>query len=319
VTARAATLADVLSGARLLDENPARRQALESGDRPALEAALRAHPDDQAVAAALAAQRHREGETADALRRLEALGSPGRMTPSVRGLYAQLLAEAGRVAEADELLTRTIEQRLPRYQSAQRALLAAVEQEQRAPVERARAGVLPDEIRERLRNQPEAEQQRIFTEWLTAQLRASPTLAALRATRDAHADVVSLALSAGMIKLRRANSLDGAARTTVLAEAERLFLAIRDEADGSTDFRLGLGQVYHRLGRAAQGDREMAAVLREGGPQEKLSVANVYRELGNRDRARDRRGRVQPLHRARSRRPGDAALAPGRPRRSPQR
>jgi hypothetical protein len=122
-----------------------------------------------------------------------------------------------------------------------------------------------------------------------------------------------------MIKLRRANSLDGAARTTVLAEAERLFLAIRDEADGSTDFRLGLGQVYHRLGRAAQGDREMAAVLREGGPQEKLSVANVYRELGNRDRARDRRGRVQPLHRARSRRPGDAALAPGRPRRSPQR
>ena len=51
-------------------------------------------------------------------------------------------------------------------------------------------------------------------------------------------------------KLRRANESSGEARAELLAAAERLFLSIREEAEGVPAYHLGLGQVYHRLGRA---------------------------------------------------------------------
>lgn len=277
---------DRLTRAGELAATPARRQALETGQRPALEAWAQAHPDDQEVVAALATQRRREGANAEALQTITAIGAPGRMTPGVRLAYADLLADTGRVADADEILSRTLETRLPRFQAAQRAWAEAIERVEQALVNTARSGGLPTDVQERMRDKAEAEQRQIFGEWMREMMRNAPELNEPRSAMERVSDVVPTALTLGMIKLRRANEFDGDERRRALGEAERLFLAIRDQAEGTPAFRLGLGQVYHRLGRAAEGDRELNALLSEGDAQQKLSVASVYRDLGVTERAR---------------------------------
>lgn len=275
-----------LTAAQELAATQARVQALDTGDRAALEAWAQAHPDDQDVIAALALQRRREGASDESLRKLSAIGAPGRMTPAVRLAYAQLLSDMGRVADADAVLSRTIETRLPRYQAAQRAWGEAIERAERELVERARNGALPSDVEANMRGKSDDEQRQIFRDWMRERLRESSALNEPRAAMERVADVVPTALTLGMIKLRRANEFDGEERRRALGEAERLFLAIRDQAEGTPEFRIGLGQVYHRLGRAAEGDRELNALLSGGDAQQKLSVASVYRDLGATERAR---------------------------------
>lgn len=58
-----------------------------------------------------------------------------------------------------------------------------------------------------------------------------------------------MVIAAGSVKLRRAQAMSGAAQTALLQDTERLFLAIRGEAEGQPEFRLALGETYARLGK----------------------------------------------------------------------
>jgi hypothetical protein len=99
--------------------------------------------------------------------------------------------------------------------------------------------------------------------------------------------VVPASLTLGTVKLRRAADAEGETRRDHLDAAERAFLAIREEAEGTPEYHLGFGQVLYRLGRPAEGDKELSAILDRRQPELTLQVADAYRELGITARARE--------------------------------
>lgn len=269
-----------------------RTTALESGEAPQLQELHDRQPDDQEVTAALADAKRATGEVEEAIALLSAYGAPGRMSSYAQRSLASCYADDGRLAEADALLTRLVETRLPAFQEAQRAYDTAAESRVEALVARARSGAALD-LNQRLDNVlDESRTQEIFDAWLREQLEADQSLAAVREAYGAQASVVPTVLALGTLKLRRAHESSGEERQALLAEAERLFLAIRQEAEGVPAYHLSLGQVYHRLGRVDEGEAELRGLLASGDDAMALEVAGVYRELGLVERGREVATRV---------------------------
>ncbi|MFK8001692.1 MAG: hypothetical protein AB8H86_19010 [Polyangiales bacterium] len=270
-----------------------RLEALESGDEAQLRAALLEFPKDQEIVRTLADTRRATGELEEALSLLESLGGPGYMMDETLQLYAASLTDTGRLEEAGEILSQYLVVRMPSFQSAQRAYDTATN----ALVERLRTqasiGRLPMDLEARLTGaRGDDEQQEIFGQWLSERVESDPELAALRTEYERTSGVVPAALQLGTVKLRLANSVSGDEREARLAEAERAFLAIREQAEGVPSFHLGLGQVYHRLGKSDEGEQEFAGVLALANPDLDIAVSSVYRELGLMSRAREVAERV---------------------------
>jgi hypothetical protein len=254
---------------------------IEAGDEKKLAAALARTPGDQEVAGAIAQIRRRHGDLKGALATLGALGPPGRMTAAAQQLLADCHVDAGDLAKAETILSGLVAERLPAFQIAQRELMSAVESTQQRLIAQAKAGNVDEAEMRRIGSAPESEQGAMFREWLNKQLDADPKLSALRSEYVRRVQVVPAALSLGLIELRRANAAASAEdRKALYAAAEKVFLSIRNEAEGNPGFHLALGQVYHRLGRAPDGDKELEHLLDRKDPQLTLGVAHVYRDLG---------------------------------------
>jgi hypothetical protein len=244
-----------------------------------------ARPWDQYVQLQLARGEASAGKLDAAAARLGRFGSPGMLTRDARVLLAQLTAAQGKLESADAMLTSVLAGRLAKYAAASAARAAAFKQAQARIGQRLQTGDVPFELRQRLQTASEAEREDLIRTWIDEQMKDDPALSAARAKYLAVADVVSVALVSGSIKLRRAQALSGPARDAALRDAERVLLAIRGEAEGRPEFRLALGETYARLGKTAESDAELGAVLKDGTPELQLSVARIYRHLGNIARA----------------------------------
>lgn len=278
--ARITELRDALSA---WDGDAERRAVLDAGTLEALQT-LQAPADDQQVVAALADAERANGDVSAARARLEAIGPPGRMSTRAQLALASCYLAEERIADADDLLSRSVAARLPAFAEASRAYDVATAGRLDGLLER---GERDPGLTRRLARATEAQQQQIVAEWLREQLDRDPEVARLRDRMTALSSVVPTALMLGTIKLRRAHGLTGDAREVLLGQAERLFLAIRNEAEGVPELHLSLGQVYHRLGRAEEGERELGALLQSGDPEVSLRVGHAYRELGLTQRARE--------------------------------
>ncbi|MCA9548728.1 MAG: hypothetical protein KC933_01760 [Myxococcales bacterium] len=265
-----------------------RAQLLEKGAPSALAAFLARHPKDQDVATALAAQHREQGRAKQAQAVLEGLGAPGWLVPRAQQLLASLHLDQGDPAGAAAILDPILESRLPRFAAARAAYQAGMRRIQQQAIDQLERGQAPADLEARLRAAKSEEAQgEIFQEWLSARVDADPGLKALQASYLALGDVVPVAITLGMAKLQLANEARGEARTKLLQEAERVFLSIRSEAAGVVSYDLALGQVYHRLGRAEEGDQVLQGVLQRGDPELALAVAHVYRDLGRIAQARE--------------------------------
>lgn len=284
----ASELAADLERIRAWSADGERTAALESRDREALLAARgRSHILDHDLEAALAESLLAEGDLDGARETVLALGAPGWMTPAAEQLAARLAAAAGDLESADRILGAHLRFALPGFQRAARDYNAAAERVQSGLIAVAEGGGGPPELQAVLRGSDEAAARDAFRSWLSGEMDKSEELAALRAALDPYADVVGASLELGMIKLRRAEEARGQARAAILAEAEGVFLAISETAAGLPAYHLGLGKVYHRLGKPAEGDAELQALIGRGDPELTLAVATAYRELGLESRARD--------------------------------
>ncbi|XXF75060.1 hypothetical protein P2318_18485 [Myxococcaceae bacterium GXIMD 01537] len=261
-------------------QNDADEKLIASGDEALLTKALDAQPQDQELAVAVAQHQRERGEAKQALATLARVGSQGRMTAPTRLLFAACERDLGMLAEADQHLTLFVQERLRAFQDAQRDYDSAAEGLQNQLVARARSGNLPEEILRKLKGASSKEQPEIFRTWLIAQLNQDPELEKKRAEYMRHEPVVPAALTLGIVKLQRAAGQTGEARNALLREAEAVFLSIRKEASDNPRFHLGLGQVYHRLGRTAEGDQEFQSLLARKDSGITLDVAHAYRELG---------------------------------------
>lgn len=267
-------------------EDAERVALLAQPELEALTAAVAASPGDQELAVALADLKLATGDAEGALAVLTALGPPGRMVLAAQAALASSYAEAGREAEADALLERVLTSRLPAFESAQRVYGERADALSERLIARAQQGNLPRDIMTKLDRAPEAKQGEIFREWLDAEVDKDAELSRLRDEYVALTGVVGLAIQSGTIKLRRANAVEGPARQELLDGAERAFLAIGREGSGIPSYHLGLGQVYYRLGKEEEGERELQNLLDDDPPEVQLAVAHTYRELGLMARAR---------------------------------
>ncbi|MDH5491374.1 MAG: hypothetical protein OEY14_05420, partial [Myxococcales bacterium] len=283
------TLADTLLTrleAQALLAGP-REAALASEQAEALLAFAQAHPLDQDASAALAERALAAGEGDQALERLEALGPPGRMNSAALRSYASALAQTGREAEAASLLRTLSANRLNAFQAAYAAYEARANQLEAELESRIRDNTLPPSLVARLAPLDDDQQAAGLQEWFVEELRADAELSGLREAYQKEAPVVGIALQLGMLELRRAGAARGAEKEALLLEAERALLAIQAQAQGMPSFHLGLGQVYHRLGRAEEAERELRGVLESGDEALQMQTAAIYRELGLLDRARE--------------------------------
>ncbi len=263
-----------------------RIEAEAEGVTPAQLAAMQAErPWDQVVAALLASEELHSGKPEAAEARLRRFGAPGRLTRNAQLALAQIAAARDQLDVADQLVTQLLSSRLPRFLAASTALEATGRTVQARLEQR-----LEHDVPEALRLAHEAAtdddaRQKLVDAWFAAQLDADPELAVRRATHRAYADVVPVAITGGTIKLRRAQGLTGGERDAMLADAERTFLAIRTQAAGQPEFHLGLGEIYARLGKLAESDAELGALLTRNDAGLTLEVIHVYRNIGSVARA----------------------------------
>ena len=305
LASRGRAVMERMTAAQAVLEDPERKQLLGSAGSPdspasddatgarkpadteALAVYLERSPHDQEIAIALAEARASAGDIPGALSVLTGFGGPGWLIPEGQQLLATLYMEAGMLAEADEVLGRIVGFRLPRMQRARLAYTSKARSVEDGLIAQARTGRLPSDLEQRLVGLGEAEQQKIFGEWLGEKLESHPELTRLRDAYTTHSSVVPLSLTLGTVKLRRANSAAGDERQALLDEAEQAFLAIRQDAEGVPSYHLGLAQVYHRLGRTEDGEAEFRHVLGLEQPELTLQVVNAYRDLGLPTRAKE--------------------------------
>jgi hypothetical protein len=249
-------------------------------------------PWDQYAALQLARNEAGAGGLDAAAARLARLGAPGMTIRDARFLLAQITAGQGKLEAADAMFESLLGGRVQRFAAASAALRDTAKRVQ-ARVEAAlRAGNVPLDLQRRYEAAGESERGELISHWFDEQMKNDATLTAARASYVALTDVVPQALAAGSVKLRRAQAMAGAARSAMLEDAERTFLAIRSEAEGQPEFRLGLGEIYARLGKTTESDAEFAAVLARNDPKLSLHVASVYRDIGSIARAKQVAGQV---------------------------
>jgi hypothetical protein len=253
---------------------------LEEGDEKQIAAALAEQPDNQELAASVAGELRAQGNVSAAIATLVAVGV-GRMTANNTQLLGILYRDAGKLGEADALLTPFVDERMSAYQAAQRAYGTAITAAKERLVSQVQAGNVPPEIEARLNAASGDEAvNAILVEYMQNEIAGDPNLSRLQAEYLRHEAVVPASMTLGMVKLGRASEASGKERDALLADAERAFLAIRAAAEGQPSYHLGLGEIYHRLGKVEDGDRELDALLGQGSPELASEVANVYRSLG---------------------------------------
>lgn len=242
-------------------------------------------PWDQYVVVELARNDMSAGQLDAAAARLAKLGAPGATVRAARFASAQLAAAQGKLDVADATLSSLLASRLARFAAASAAL-----QDIATAVQKRLEGQLdrdpPLDLQRKYDAASESQRSEVIAGWFDEQMRNDSTLSAARARYAAFGDVVPTALTAGSVKLRRAQELSGPARNAMLQDAERTFLAIRLEAQGQPEFRLALGEIYARLGKTKESDAEFTAVLDKHDPKLTLHVAHVYREIGSVARAK---------------------------------
>lgn len=266
------------------------RKALEAEklEGAALKAHLQKYPWDQYAVLQLAGEEASEGKLDAAAARLEAVGAPGLLVREARLLLGRIKSAEGKLEEADALLSSLIGARLLRYTAAEAQLRTAEQAAALGFQARLRRGDVPDDLRQKYEAlTDEAAQGDLISNAISEAVRQDPQVISARDAYLTFADVVPASLAVGTVKLRRAQAMpEGEGRNAMLLEAERAFLAIRSAAEGQPEFRIGLGEIYARLGKTAESEAELAAVLAQDDPQVSLKVAELYRTIGNNERAK---------------------------------
>jgi|GEM_PF-5023290 len=259
---------------------------LEGEKTPAeLLAMQKKRPWDQHVAIRLALHDLDEGKPAAAEARLQAFGKPSLLVRDGRMVLARIAMQQGKLDVADELVSSMLGGRLQQFVGASAAFEQAALDLQKSIEDRLKTGTLPQDVLSKLETASEAKQRELVDEWISATMRNDANLTERREKMIALGDVVSASIFAGTIKVQRAQAMTGPARDAMLAAAEKTFLAVRTAAEGQPEYHLGLGEIYARLGKVAESDKEFQSVLDRKEDALTIAVANIYRNIGNPERA----------------------------------
>ncbi|MFZ5440146.1 MAG: hypothetical protein ACOZQL_09070 [Myxococcota bacterium] len=288
VTKRAPLVAELrgrLEAARALEKDPARTALLESRDVKRLRQAIATQPDEE-LRAALGFTLLGQGDVAAAWQVVQNAGTTALLSRDLLELRAMLEFERDHSTAAMELLTAVVDRNLPRLRTARAAFDDAINASRSRLIARAERNDLPRALLQALEHESKEKARERFAEWLDQELEKDATVLAARARYARVAQVANVTVLLGSRELVDAVSATGEARQKLLRRAERHFVAVQAEREGSPEFQLGYGQVLHRLGRAEEGDKLLEAVLANGTAVQRIRVALALRELGLKERAK---------------------------------
>ncbi|MEQ9497400.1 MAG: hypothetical protein RIT81_11085 [Deltaproteobacteria bacterium] len=260
--------------------DPERAKLFDNPERRALLAHLKKAPWDHVAANHVAQMELDAGAMKAAEARLTRLGPVGWLAPEAQRTLASIAAATGRLDEAEVILEHLLAARASRYRAARQAWEQQAEQLENNLITRLRNGTAPRDLMQKLNTSDEAAGRKLAWDWIRDELSKNPQLVKLAQQGEVLSDVVPTSLMLGSVLLRRASALEGDEREQVLGRAERAYLVVREEASGLPTFHIGLGQVFHRLGKHEDGEAELKRVLEEADGRLALAVAGVYRELG---------------------------------------
>jgi len=259
--------------------------SLAAGEDVDVEAALVAHPGDQALIAAASDRLRARGELEQA-KALWGEVTLGDLHDGALFAYAALERGRGEREAAAAIYEQLVSERLATFRRIASDADARAATLYDSLATQANLGQLPA-LEASLRGASQERAQQIFDEYARSEIRRDPTIVELNARLTRLAPVVGAALALGQMELERAQELDGDERRSALERAQSHFLSVATQAEGSPDYHLGLGETYHRLGRVEDGDRELASVAASGEASMLLAVAHTYRGLQESDTARE--------------------------------
>jgi tetratricopeptide (TPR) repeat protein len=263
-----------------LDPRPADRITLH---RKLLERAVAQEPDDPAFASRLSVVCEAMGDR----KRCEAVlkrheGRLGSLDGAA--VLGRIYAGEGKFDQAEKLLTRYLDERLPLLQSAQQRFLSLFQTGRQRIIDSLNQGNAPGFNYAKFKSAGQAEQGNMVEEYIDARLRSDPAWYTTLTERAAQAPVVTAAIELGIVRLQRAQALaDPAARRKELERAEQAFLKVQSEGGQKDDYRLNLGQVYYWLGKHGEGKKLFDELLKSHNRSAELllNVAHRLRAVGD--------------------------------------
>ncbi len=291
LAAAASALADRLRPAAPREALKALDEALPSApDEPGLAKKRRAvlneavakQPDDLDLASALGAALDEEGDEAGCERLLAPLEGRFGDRDGARVL-GMLYARTERYDEAYRLLTPYCEERLKRLHALDKEFDALHERIASQAVEFLRSGKAPESWYARYKSSHQEAKDGMVDAYVNEALQRDAGLQRVREDLSAQASVVPVALDLGMVRLRRAQGMQGEARKGELEAAEKVFLSVKGIAGESDKFRVFYGQVLYWLGRSEEGRKLFDEYLdaNKRNPESLVSVAGILREVGD--------------------------------------
>lgn len=204
-------------------------------------------------------------------------------------LLGRIHLARGRADKAHALLAPYVAARLPALQSAQESYPAQMQAAHGRVMGELRGGKAAGFDYAAYDRAGKDVQAAMVDDYVTARMQADATFQAAQKALAAQRPVIGAVLDLGVLQLQRGQALaDPAARAAELQAAEKTFLSVRAVAGESDAYRLSLGQVYHWLGRPADGKKQFDELIAARGntPEAMLMVATAVREVGDHGGAR---------------------------------
>jgi tetratricopeptide (TPR) repeat protein len=255
--------------------------------RAILERAVAKQPQDPGIVTAFAVLLEAEKKFADCKKLLLPISDKLGDTEGAR-LLGLIHSRDGEFDAAHKLLAPYCKARLAALKIADEKFRLISDSISKKSLQELNAGVQPRTWYAEHKGADEAKQQRMVREFVADVLVRDRRYRTARDAVALHSPVVSVALSLGVVMLRRARGMTPEDRANELKAAEDVFLAIRSTAGESEQFRLFYGQVLYWLGKAAAGKKLLDGYLAETkrDPARLAIVAGVMRSVGDESTAR---------------------------------
>lgn len=205
-------------------------------------------------------------------------------------LLGQSFSAAGRYEEAHALLLPYVKDRLEKLTSLEERLENYTDSRWDYYIGELERGKGPKKFYQDYDRAPEDEQNMMVSKYVWDRIEKEALYQKLSEEYQASMAIVPVALDLGIVHLNRAQGFaDPQEREAELTRAENTFLAIRNVAGETDEYKLFLGQVKYWLGKKDEGKPLLEQVL-AANPKNiylAINVSGTLRELGDWDWARE--------------------------------
>ena len=252
-----------------------------------LEKAYRVHPQNPHIASAWAVGLE-EQEKWDACEKVLAPIADQLGNTEGARILGTLYAQQGAFEKAYKVLWPYAEQRLTKYHILEKEWSNEYERLYQNEIDRLNRGGASQSWYVAYDKANEQEQMTMVDEWIYPRINKNSSLRKMREKLERSSDIVGLAFDLGIISLYHGQACEGEERIEAFTHAETAFLSIQGTMGDSQEYQLYLAKVYGWMNKREECENILSGIAgADAAPMVLAEVSSVYRELGNRQRARE--------------------------------